>query len=149
MLGAGCGSGELEPQEYTAASEQLVSREEIERFAPDTPARALLAWWRSAQYADREDYLDGFAEPTREQIERRDVAHEVTAFAAGIRNAKPEIVETDVAGNEATVFTLVRFRMPVGSTRFVTTSQRQAFDLIREDGEWRLSNDVFVRSIVG
>jgi hypothetical protein len=148
-LAAGCGAGELEPQEYPAAAEQLVSRREIDRFAPGTPARALLSWWRSSQYADRGDYVAGFARPVRERVERRDVVREVTVFAGGIRTAKPEIVATEIAGDEATVFTLVRFRTPVGSTRFVTTTRRQAFDLIREGGDWRLADDFFVRSIVG
>jgi hypothetical protein len=147
---AACGAGGLPPTEYPAAAEQLVTSADIDAYPRDSPARALLSWWRGAQYADSEAFLGGFSRRQRRTLARRpDLPRDVEYFAGAIRTSKPLITEVQVEGARATVFTKIRFHTPVGATRFLTTSRPQAFRLVNEERGWRLGDSFFVMSVLG
>jgi hypothetical protein len=144
----GCGSGgSLEPQQYPGAAEQLVTAREVERQPADSPQRALISWWRSAQFAERMDFLAGFDSAIRDRLSvRLDFDKELDYFAGGIRVAKPHIANVERENERATVYVVVNFRQPVGATRFVVTTVPQAFPMVREAGKWRLADDHFFRA---
>ena len=145
----GCGGdGELAPQQYPGAAEQLVTRPEVAHLNSDSPAYALLTWWRSSQYAEQSAFLQGFARVLAKDLsETESVDDEFEYFAGSIRVAKPEVTEVDLEGGQATVYTLIRFHQPVGSTRFVTSTKPQAFPMVWQRNRWRLADDHFFRAM--
>jgi hypothetical protein len=150
-VGAACGgSGSTTVVESPGAAEQLVTREEIESLPEGSPERTLLTWWRHAQFAELTGYLSYFAEDVREELEDSEsIRKQLPRFASSITLAKPEILEVERDGDRATIFTIVHFRVPVGLTRFISTKRPQGFALVRENGEWRFLDDLFVETIAG
>ena len=149
---AGCGSsGELAPQQYPGAAEQLLTRSDVERQAAGTPQADLVAWWRGSQFAERGAFLRGFAAPVvRRLTEERDLDLDRTLeyFSGSIRVTRPEVVDVQVAGRTATVFTMLHMHQPIGAKRFVTATRPQAFAMVRERGRWRLADDYFFKMVV-
>jgi hypothetical protein len=144
------GSGTTTVVETPGAAQQLVTREDVESLPSGSPERTLLAWWRHAQFAELTGYLSYFAEDVRRKLEdSKDIREQLPRFASSISLAKPEILEVEREGERATIFTIVHFRVPVGLTRFITTKRPQGFALIREQGEWRFLDDLFVETIAG
>ena len=146
---AGCGGdGELAPQQYPGEAEQLVTRPEVAHLNSDSPAYALLTWWRSSQYAEQSAFLQGFARVLAERpVGDRKRGRRVRVLRGSIRVAKPEVTEVDLEGGQATVYTLIRFHQPVGSTRFVTSTKPQAFPMVWQRNKWRLADDHFFRAM--
>ncbi len=144
---AGCGSGSAPAAAYPAAAEQLVSPADINRFDSISPERALMTWWRDAQFSDLSGYLSLFAGDIRARLEQGQGERELPIFAAGIRTAKPQVVNVELTGDTAIVYTRIVFRQPVGARRYVTTTRPQAFRMIQVGPHWRLSDAYFVDSI--
>ena len=146
---AGCGAdADLAPQQYPGRAEQLVTRSDVAHLNADSPAYALLTWWRSSQYAERSAFLRGFAHVLAKDLsETETVDDEFEYFSGSIRVAKPEVTEVDLEGGQATVYTLIRFHQPVGSTRFVTSMKPQAFPMVWQRNRWRLADDHFFRAM--
>jgi hypothetical protein len=148
VLASGCGgSGTLAPQTYPAAAEQLVSSTDLRRLPETSPAHALMAWWRDTQFDDRAGYLSHLTRAIRLRLDAAEVDRQLPILAAGIRTAKPQILSTEFAGDDAVVYTRIVFRQPVGATRYVTTTRPQAFHLVRVRGSWRLSETFFADSL--
>lgn len=147
LVAAGCGSGSLPPQEIPGASEQLLSAGAVTRYPASSPQRALLAWWRMAQFADRPAFIAAFTPALRARFEgNRRFGEEIDFFAGSIRNAAPRILSTEIDGDRARVFTKVVYRTPIGASRFLTSTRPQAFELVRHPGGWLLADDTFVQS---
>ena len=144
----GCGGdGELAPQQYPGAAEQLVTRPEVAHLNSDSPAYALLTWWRSSQYAEQSAFLQGFARVlARDLSETESVDDEFEYFAGSIRVAKPEVTEVDLEGGQATVYTLIRFHH-----RWVDEIRDEHEAAGVSDGwqrnRWRLADDHFFRAM--
>ena len=147
---AGCGGeGELAPQVYPGAAEQLLTEQDVEQQTAGTPQAALLRWWRSSQFAERNGFLRGFsAEIAERLVARVDLDRELEYFAGGIRVTRPEFVDVRIAGDSATVFTMLRTRQPIGSTRFVTATRPQAFPMVNEGDRWRLADQHFFQAVI-
>jgi hypothetical protein len=146
LIGAGCGGGGDPPPPGTAsAAEYLITPAEISRQPANSPQRALLSWWRSVQYNDLDGYVKALAAPLRSQREQGDAARDDLALASGeLIRSQPKIDNVQEADGEATIFTRIESRQPVGATRFTTSSSPQAFTLVREGDEWKLADDFYV-----
>jgi hypothetical protein len=147
---AGCGSsGELQPQQYPGAAEQLLTRSDVERQAAGTPQAELVTWWRGSQFAERGAFLRGFASPVIRRLSARpDLDRTLEYFSGSIRVTRPEIVDVELAGRTATVFTMLHMHQPIGAKRFVTATRPQAFAMVQERGRWRLADDYFFKMVV-
>lgn len=106
-----------------------------------------MVWWRDAQFSDVSGYLSHFTDGVRAELEQRQAEQDLPVFAAGIRTAKPQIVDVELSGSRAIVYTKIVFRQPVGARRYITTTRPQAFRMIRVGPLWRLSDASFVDSI--
>jgi hypothetical protein len=148
ILVSGCGgSGTFRAQEYPAAAEQLVSLADLSRINPRSPAYAVMAWWRDAQFSDFSGYLSHLARSVRVRLDTEQLARQLPILAGGIRTAKPRILNAEVIGGTATLYTMIVFRQPIGATRYVTTTRPQAFHLVRVRRSWRLSDTFFADSM--
>jgi hypothetical protein len=151
LLLTSCGGGGKQGMvEYPGASEQLVTEAEVDRQPSGSPEQTLWAWWRAAQYSDLTEYLDFFQSDVREHLKRTEKGRDdLWFFADAIRTAKPEVLETRVEGDRATVYTTVHYRQPVGLTRYISTTKPQTFTMVREDGWWVFADDFFVDVLAG
>src|SRR5205085_10856621 len=119
---------------------------DVTRYPAGSPERALLQWWRDAQHANIDGYVNGFAVPAKRKIRQdRHLAAAVNYFAGSIRAARPRIEDVERSGSHATVYADIAYRTPVGATRYVTTTRPQAFVLVRQHGAWHLQDDYFVQ----
>jgi len=144
---AGCGGDSKPPPPGTpSAAEFLVNEEVLAEQPKGSPEEALMTWWRSIQYNDFDGYLNELATPLRGQRERDKQARNELALVSGeLNRAQPKIVHLQRSGNQATVFTRVESRQPVGATRYTTSSIPQAFTLTRQNGEWKIADDFYVK----
>ena len=139
------GGGKASPTDLLGASEQLLSEADVNRYPRGSPSHALLAWWRTTQFANLPAYLDSFDEVMQQVLGASPKTAEAVAYFAGaIRTARPAIIDVDSTGSRATVYTKIVYRQPVGTTTFITTTVPRAFNFVHEGGEWRLVDDVFV-----
>ena len=148
---AGCGGeGNARPEGLPGKAEQLLTASEIRRHPEGSPARTLYEWWRSAQYADLTGYLEHYETRLRRELEAEPNTEGVLeVFAGFIRTARPVIQQVEREGETTTVYTEIEFRRPVGTTHYATTTRPQAFTMVRQRGEWRLVDDLYVDQSVG
>jgi hypothetical protein len=147
-LASGCGGGgKAAPQAAPGPAQQILTREDVNKYARDTPEYAFLNWWRDAQYANLRGYLDAFPKPVRKQIEDDPrTPRALGQFSGFISVARPVIGDTRRRAGTATIYVEIKYRTPIGAKRFVTTTRPQAFVLVRERGEWLLADDAFVQA---
>lgn len=146
LIGAGCGEGgDPPPPGEPSAAEYLITPADLRRQPDDSPQAALMEWWRSIQYNDFEGYVGALVAPVRAQRQASERAPRDLTLASGeLIRSQPEIASVEENGNEATVYTRIETRQPIGATRFTTSSSPQAFTLVREGGEWRIADDFYV-----
>ena len=138
------------PAHTTTATraEQLLTDADVRRYSTGTPERALLEWWRSAQYADLSGFLDRFEPMVRRTLVRGAKTTEaLTYFSAVLKAAKPKISSVERSGDRATIFAVIEFRH-VKNDAIETTSLPRAFTLVRRRSAWWLLDDLFFQSTV-
>ena len=146
-LTIGCGKGELDAKRGLPANTVLVTQKDIVKYPSNSPQRTLMSWWRSMQYSDGRGYLARLARPVRRAREA-DAAYRVQLpiIARQVDDAFPHITQVSIEGDNATVYTELEFRQLVGADKYATTRVAQAFAMVREDGLWRLADDLFVEA---
>lgn len=146
LVATGCGEGGDPPPPGTpSAAEYLLTPADLRDLPQDSPQAALMEWWRSIQYNDFEGYVDVLVAPLRAQRLASDSARRDLALASGeLIRSQPEIANVEEEEDQATIYTRIETRQPVGATRFTTSSSPQAFTLGREGGEWKIADDFYV-----
>jgi hypothetical protein len=120
----------------------------VNAYAEGTPEHALLDWWRHAQYRDLQGVLHYFRAAVRETHAESNLSRrKLELVAQTLRYARPDILETERAGDEAVIWTRVRVRRRTGHDRYVPWSTPHAFAMVREKGEWRLADDFFFEAV--
>jgi hypothetical protein len=147
VLLGGCGGGETPAQRGLPANTILVTQSNVLAYKPHTPQRTLMAWWRAMQYTDAPGYLSLLSEPVR-KARRQDRAYRVQLpiIARYVDSAFPHIQKISVSGARATAYVEIEFRRLVGSDKYASTRIPQAFPMVRESGEWRMADDLFVEA---
>lgn len=101
----------------------LVTRDDIDRFSPDSPRHALLTWWRASQFADYPQYVRAFANPFRRRlIADPRTKSALVQFAGSINSARPKIVSVEESGDGATLYTESSYRAQRGDDVIVVSS---------------------------
>jgi hypothetical protein len=141
---AGCGGGTVPPHSIPV-NENLVTNGDIRATPPGSPQRSPLQWWRAVQYEDLTGYLKLLSPSLRRQRTRDGRAQSDIVFARGtFIPAKPKILNSDINGDSAAVYTRIYVRQPVGASRTYSTSFPQAFTFVRKNKSWRLANDLYI-----
>jgi hypothetical protein len=147
LVSAGCGSGSAAPNTFPGAAEQLISPDEVDQHPPGSPARAFLLWWRDAQYANVEGFESGFVRALRTKLRASAKSGDaLNYFAGAIRTALPTVRDVSRNGTNATVYTIIHVRQPIGTTKYTTSTIPRAFPMKLEQGQWRLRDDFYVQS---
>lgn len=147
LVTSGCGDGELAPKRGLPANTVLVTQKDIAKYPPASPQRTLMSWWRAMQYTDGRGYLALLATPLR-NARQADRAYRVQLpfIARQVDDAFPHITQVSIEDDAATVYTELEFRQLVGANEYATTRVAQAFSLVRENGFWRIADDLFVEA---
>jgi hypothetical protein len=138
--GGGGGSSSAAPAPAPREAEELLTAKDVSRYPEGSPARAVLAWWRRAQFADRIGVERAFTKSIRERLhEAGNERLAVEFFAAVIRPARPKILDVERDGPTAVVYTQIQY---------VSSSAPRAFRLVREKERWVLDDDSYMQSVL-
>jgi hypothetical protein len=147
---AGCGS--LGPGEETERVDepQFLTGRDIARQAEGSPARTVLEWWRALQFDNPVVAYRYYAGQVKRRLSQRELGHQI-GFGPGLLNlqARPKVSDVEQEGDEATVFLLMTQvkRNPNGRTDETLTAR--SFNLVREDGEWKLADNRYLARYAG
>ena len=143
----GCASDKVDAVPAPGAADALLPASTVGSFGERTPEHALLAWWRNTQYDDVQGFRQGFADAVKQRLApTTQLARSVAYFAGAIRTARPTIRSVERDGSaRATVYTLIEYRRPLGSSKYVSATVPRAFVMVFQRGDWRLVDDYFVR----
>jgi hypothetical protein len=147
---AGCGGGDPPPPGTPSAAENLLSLAAVHKQPAGSPEEALLQWWMHIQYNDLNGYLGDLAAPIRRQREGEEQTRRDLLLVSGDSlRSQPKFEESQREGGATTLYTRIETRQPVGASRFTTSSNPQAFTLIREGGVWKIADDSYVLDRAG
>jgi hypothetical protein len=140
----GCGFGGDEPTERVQQP-TLLRAADVNRHAAGSPARALLEWWRAMQFDNATAAAGYYAASLRlepEQIDRQLVLSR-TAF-----NGRPRVIQVDERDDRATVLVLFEQRIANPNGRVDVVRSPRGFNLVRENGEWKIADNLYVERAV-
>jgi hypothetical protein len=125
----------------------LLTRRQVEAERPATPQKALLAWWRAAQFGDYRAYLRSFAGTLRRKLAAKptETKAALVQFGGAIAVAKPKIVSVEKTGDTRTLYTDIAYHGRTKNGWVVVQSVPRSFTFAREGGVWRLLDDDFVQ----
>jgi hypothetical protein len=106
-----------------------------------------MSWWRAMQYTDGRGYLALLATSLRNARQADRIYRlQLPIIARQVDDAFPHITQVSIEDDRATVYTELEFRQLVGANDYTTTRVAQAFSMVRENGIWRIADDLFVEA---
>jgi hypothetical protein len=121
----------------------LVTKKQLATLPEGSPARTVYEWWRTIQFDNPTIAVRYYSKKlgiTTRTLERQ------LEFGAASQNlnARPHLVGTEENGDRATVLVLLEnvSRNPNGRTDKTQTAR--GFNLVREDGEWKLAENTYL-----
>jgi|SRR5947209_2280942 len=143
------GCGQLSPHGGLPVTAQVIQRTDLTKVPPGSPQSALMQWWQNVQYGNLAGYLS-FLSPAVASAELKSggLIRNLTLLSGALQAARPQILNADIRGTTATVYTQIYKRQLIGNSRFMTVSSPQAFSLTKQQGRWQLADDNFVRQQV-
>lgn len=138
---AGIGGNDAVKQRTTGP--ELLSKAQVQHYPAGSPARTVFEWWRSIQFDNpvtAARYYSTALGVTPKTLESQ------LQFGAGAQNlnAKPKLVEVDENGNRATVMVLLQNTVRNPNGRVDTSQTARAFNLVREQGTWKLAENLYL-----
>lgn len=141
LLG-GCSFSEDEPTERVSRP-KLVTTAQVDRHPEGSPTRAFFEWWRSMQFdnpAQAARYYSRELGLTPLKLDKQ-LRYGTGALSL---NQRPRVLEVDEDGDTATLFTVLESSTRNPNGRLDTVRSPRAFNLVREDGAWKLSDNMFI-----
>jgi hypothetical protein len=143
---AGCGSsdpGGRVQAENARKALQLVGAADVARQPQGSPFRALLEWWRSAQYRDPAGALDHFSAAERQQVSHDFATLLYRDFGPWLQRVKPKLQTVEEDGDHATLFLRLTVRDVVSPAVVRDVNEFVAIPMVRERGQWRVADATF------
>jgi hypothetical protein len=145
LLGAagcsGLGSDEEVPERVTGPA--LVTKAQLDRLPAASPARVVFEWWRALQFDNATIAARYYADDLGMTPDKLDRDLTYGAGALGL-TARPRLVDVDENGDAATVNVLLEQLTPRPNGRVDKLETARGFNLVREDGEWKLSENRYL-----
>ena len=142
---AGCSFGGDEVAERVQQP-TLLSAAAVERQPAGSPARALFEWWRAMQFDDSRARRRATTPPR--WAHARAARAPARRWPRGAFGARPRVVEVDESGDRATVSVLLESRTRNPNGRVDVLRVPRSFELVREDGDWRLADNRYLERAV-
>ena len=141
---AGCyglGSDEEVPERTTGPA--LVTKAQLAALEPGSPARVMFEWWRALQFDNAIAASRYYARDVGMTVDKLD--RDLSLGAAGLGlTTRPRLVEVDEHGDKATVLVLLEQLTPRPNGRVDKVQTARAFNMVRENGEWKLAENRYV-----
>jgi hypothetical protein len=145
---AASGCGDLGTGEQTERTDepQFLSKQDVAEYAPDSPARTVVAWWRALQFESPDVAQRHYAAPVG--MTRLKLARQLN-YGPGLLNleARPDVSDVIRFGDRATVFVLLTQIQRHPNGREERQRVARSFNLVLEDGEWKLSDNRYLNRI--
>jgi hypothetical protein len=122
------------PSELAAS---LVQPRDVARYAPGTPQRAFLTWWRAAQYDDVAEAHAGLASPLQRRYPVAQLVTELRFAAGGFTGLLPRIAGTTPGARDQVALQVDLVGFAKGRPSAIVP---QTFHLRREAAGWRVSD---------
>ena len=121
----------------------LVTKKQLASLPEGSPARTVFEWWRTIQFDNptvAARYYSRKLNVTAQTLE-----HQLEFGAASQNlNARPHLVGTDMDGDHAIVNVLLENLSSNPNGRVDKNQTARAFNLVREDGEWKLAENMYL-----
>jgi len=140
----GCASGRLAPGNVNPGRD-LVSANEIARWPPSSAQRALVAWWRDAQFAN----LSGFKALIRSRHTPPGTVALLDALSNLTQRTRPTSIVAAKTPEGTRLRVTVTVRQPVGASNIVDQHFTLRVPLQHREGTWRVADgNAWVRRLV-
>jgi hypothetical protein len=147
-LGAGAligcaGIGTDDSVKVRVTGPALVTKKQLASLPEDSPARTVFEWWRTIQFDNPTLAVRYYSSELK--ITRLTIENQLQFGAASQNlNARPHLVGTDMDGDHATVNVLLENLSSNPNGRLDKNQTARAFNLVREDGEWKLAENTYL-----
>jgi hypothetical protein len=142
---AGCGGfggDEAPPERVTGPA--LLTDKQIERQPAGSPQRAVFEWWRGLQFKNAVEAAPYFSSslhmtPTK-----------LTKYLPAVESAftyRPRLIDVQESGDTAIVRLLLEKTTRNPNGRLDREQKAQAFNLVRQGGSWKLSDNLYLGAI--
>ena len=142
---AGCGGfgGDDSPPERISGP-ALLTQKQVDKQPVGSPQRAIFEWWRALQFKNTPEAVPYFS-PSLHMTPSR-----LTKYLPAAESAlayRPRLVEVQESGDKAIVRVLLEKITTNPNGRLDRERKAQAFNLVREDGSWKLSENLYLGAI--
>jgi hypothetical protein len=141
LLAGGCASTEADLRRELAAERDeglnIVSREEVARWPPASPQRAIFRGWRALQFHDAATALS-LIDPQPSPSTRPETEETIVGFAAAAVATKPRIVKVTRDGRRARALIELVGKQRHGDQTVQRVRSRLEVQLVRVASDWRV-----------
>jgi hypothetical protein len=145
---AGCGFGGDDEVTERVQQPSLLTREDLESLPEGGAARTVFEWWRTLQFDNPLRAVDFYSEELGVTAERLERQMRWGAGALGLTQ-KPRLVEVQKRGDTAAVLVLLESVVTNPNGRVDKTRTARSFNVLREDGEWKLAENMYLERQAG
>jgi hypothetical protein len=126
----------------------LVSKRQIDRYAPGSPERTVLEWWRALQFNSAPAAFTYYA-PSAGVTEKR-LDRQLTELGPGTLGLRSRLRVDGVMrhGQGATVLAILTRALRHPNGRIDLNRRTQSFELVRVHGGWRLADNSYIDNIL-
>jgi hypothetical protein len=146
LLGAlllpGCSFSDDEPTQRVVRP-ALVTKAHVDRYPPGSPARAFFEWWRSMQFDNPIVAARYYSRQLGLTPQKLETQLRLGSGALHL-NQRPKLLEVEQDGDTAIVFALLEGSTRNPNGRIDVSRNARSFNLVREDGDWKLSDNMFI-----
>jgi hypothetical protein len=139
----GCGAFGDDPVTERVQQPALLTKRQVERYPEGTPARTFFEWWRAIQYDNAPVAVTYYQDSVGMTLAKMDRQLGYGSGALGLQ-ARPRLVEEEQNGDAATVLVLLETIVENPNGRSDKTRKPRGFNLVKEDGEWKLADNLFL-----
>jgi hypothetical protein len=140
---SGCGFGGDDEVTERVQQPSLLTKEDVQRLPEGSPARTTFEWWRTLQFDNPVLAVEFYDDDLGITVERLERQLKWGAGSLGLTQ-KPVLVEVQERGNEAAVLVLLENQTTNPNGRVDKTRTARSFNLIREGGEWKLAENLYL-----
>ena len=141
LVCAGCGGfGGGEVTERITQSPLLTERQ-VERQPVGSPQRAVFEWWRALQFKNAVEASRYFKSSLG--LTPRKLYRYLPSAEPAVAN-RPRLFDVETSGDRAIVRLLLEKTTTSPNGRADRARKAQAFNLVREHGDWKLSDNYFL-----
>ncbi len=143
----GCGSLQSDDAGRRVEGPWLLTRAAVEGQPPGSPQRTVFEWWRALQFDDASVASSYYSKAVAMSPARMERQLAVGATGLGLLS-RPRLVEVTEGAGQAKVFVLLESKAGQPNGRIDVKQTARAFDLTREDDEWKLTDNSYLERAV-